>query len=97
MFPDSTQPQSGAAAHLPPVQPLPTPEMTVPVSPQLPTPSRPGAQAPAANPAAVVAAQAQRLIQQHSHDPYALSEALQQLKSSYLAEQYHIVSNPTQK
>jgi hypothetical protein len=36
-------------------------------------------------------AQAKQLALQYANDPYLLSEALGQLKTTYLADQYHIV------
>ena len=38
-------------------------------------------------------AQAKQLSAQYGNDPYRLSEAMSQLKATYLAEQYHVVPN----
>jgi len=40
-----------------------------------------------------VDAQAKQLIAQYQQNPYALAAAFEQLKSQYLADQYHIKPN----
>jgi hypothetical protein len=85
MFPDTPHNQSAPQTALPPI---------VPHQPQPPT-------SPAAAPVAqqmseakpAMTAQARQLMEQYKNDPYHLSEALQQLKSTYLAQQYGIAPN----
>lgn len=59
-------------------------------SPQAP-PSVPSAAVPSLN--EQVSAQARQLLTQYQQNPYALSEAFQQLKSQYLADQFHVKPN----
>ena len=41
-------------------------------------------------------AQAKQLVKQYAQDPFRLSGAIEQLKSSYLAEEHHIVTKPAE-
>lgn len=87
MSPNSPyQSQPGEPVSLPPVpamgQPLPAvPPASQPVQPQT------------IDAVARVAAEARGLTVQYANDPYKLSEALSQLKNTYLADQYHITTN----
>lgn len=91
MFPNNSQNHSDVPASLPPIsssgqsqQQTSQPAHAVPVQ--------------AGSNAATMAhyaAQTKQLVEQYSNDPYKLSEALSQLKSAYLTEQFHITSNQT--
>ncbi len=80
---------------------LPETPQTQPVNPApLPGDSGQSSQTPAIPDSASqslseqVSVRAKELIAQHVQDPYGLSEALQQLKTRYLADHYHITHNP---
>lgn len=92
MVPDTPQAQPGNPATLPPVQ----------IQPPAATPPAPDngnvpAQASAIQGPELAVAQARHLVEQFHTNPYRLNGALQQLKSEYLAERFHINTNPSQK
>lgn len=87
MSPNNPQSPSGEPNHLPPV---------AADQPMAPVPAPPAALPPAsADAAAQYAAKAKQVIAQYGNDPYRLGEALNQLKSGYLAQQHHITTNQT--
>lgn len=93
MLPDNSQGQITNPATLPPPMGAVPP---TPLQPQASVPA-PAAQPPAGSAASTAIAQAKQLVAQYQTNPYQLSGALQQLKAQYLAEQFHIISNPDQK
>lgn len=95
MFPDKSHNQQGVPVNLPSI--ASTDQSSAP--PQVPMQASPAALSAhskgGGDVAAHYAAQARRVISQYGNDPYKLSVAFSQLKSAYLAEQYHITSNQT--
>ena len=84
MNPENAPNQSAGPASLPP---LPLQPAAV---------SSEAVQAPAPSSALQrdqVIVQAKALLQQYQADPHGLSEALRELKASYLANQFHITPN----
>jgi hypothetical protein len=88
MNPDSHQ-------NLAPSTPASLPAM--PNSPQPPMPGPSAMSSAEVNLAEHVNAQAKALVSQYQNDPYRLSAALQQLKSKYLADQFHISSKTAEE
>jgi len=91
MYPDAQQHQPAGPASLPPVA---IQSEAVPSAPA-PLPSMPSGGNPAATVEQVVM-QAKLLTKQYAQDPFRLSGAVEQLKSSYLAEQHHIATKPVE-
>jgi hypothetical protein len=92
MLPDSPQSQPGVPASLPPVQVpafVPAPVAPVPA----PTPEA----SPLSGDTEAVVARAKNLVEQYHVNPYQLNGALQQLKSEYIAERFHISTYKTQQ
>jgi hypothetical protein len=89
MFPNDPQNHPGNVTSLPAMPPVAQPQQQMP----LVSSTAPVHHAAAEDIDARVAAQAKQLTLQYAGDPYKLSEALSQLKSAYLAEQYHITAN----
>jgi hypothetical protein len=92
MFPNDQQSNPGNPASLPAMPAMPQlPQQAAGPAP-MPTPQ--ASQLVASEDAAArAAAQARQLISQYGGDPYKLSEALNQLKAVYLADQYHVTPN----
>jgi len=84
MFPDVPQNQPGTSANLPMI-----PQQTQPTVSGQALPPTAGTSASVTQ----VGLQAKQLVAQYGNDPFRLSAALEQLKSNYLAEQYHIIPN----
>jgi hypothetical protein len=101
MFPNAPQDQLAESASLPPV-PL-QPQFGQPI-PGLPLASMP-AQGPnlavpvptGVDPKAQAVAQTRQLFEQYKNDPHGLSDALQQVKSNYIAAQYNVAPNIPEK
>jgi hypothetical protein len=88
MFPNNPQnhhPSEPASLPAVPVTSQQQPTGAVPSQPAVPSPM------PVGDATARSVAQAKQLALQYANDPYLFSEALSQLKTTYLADQYHIV------
>lgn len=88
---DSSQPLQAGQPNLPPVAPLRHSVPNQAIHEPVPSP------VPAAVPhvaseelAARAAAEARKIVQTYQSDPYTQSQALQQLKTQYLRDRYHI-------
>ncbi|HSX30295.1 MAG TPA: hypothetical protein VLE99_00035 [Candidatus Saccharimonadales bacterium] len=99
MYPNGSQSDQTGASSLPPV-PVPPSDISATNSalPSLPTaPLSLGGSAGTVKPSPAsplaVAGEARNLVSQYANDPFRLGGALNQLKLSYLAEQYHITTN----
>jgi len=85
MYPNNPQVSPGAPANLPQVSPTGQPQQQNNASMQPPSSM--------VSAAAHYAAQTKRLVEQYGNDPYQLSAAIGQLKTTYLSEQFHITPN----
>lgn len=89
MFPNDLQNQPGNPTSLPAMPPVGQPQQQAPIAASPVSASHVATEDVSAR----VAAQAKQLTLQYAGDPYKLSEALNQLKAAYLAEQYHVTTN----
>jgi len=89
MYPNNPQDPSSAPASLPPV---PLSGQQQPVQPMMPL-QQPASPAVPGQFSARQVLQARQVVEQFRADPYKLSEAFNQLKLAYLAEQYQIRPN----
>ena len=90
MSPDNIQHQQGPSFSLPPVPTGSSAPMTA--NPD-PNGQNQNSIQPTAEANSHYAVRAEQLAVQYGSDPYKLSAALAQLKTAFLAEQYHITSN----
>lgn len=89
MFPNNSPQNQLEPSNSPGISPAggqPTVEAVRPPLP--PSPSAPDQAS--SNLAAVSASRARQAMQQYARDPHKLSDALQEIKADYLAQQYHI-------
>lgn len=85
MLPNNPQNQPGDPNHLPQIS-AGQPPASVPVDSSAVQPASPDT-------ATQYAVRAKQVIAQYGNDPYRLAEALNQLKTGYLAQQHHITTN----